>query len=139
MAPILRFREEVGADNFFLFGLTAGQVQRLRASGYDPHHYYENDSDLREALDLLVSGLVSLGDKSLFRPLVDSLLQCDEYMLLADYRSYVYCQDHIGQIFLDQQRWTRMSLMNIAHSGRFSSDRTICEYCEDIWKTTSLM
>ncbi len=134
----IEIRDEVGADNFFLFGLTEEQVEQLRANGYTPRQYYENDPELREVLDQLVSGSLSRNDMSLFRPLLDSLLDRDEYMLLADYRSYVDCQDRVGQVFLDRQCWNRMSIMNVARIGKFSSDRAIREYCSDIWKTTSI-
>lgn len=134
----IEIRNEVGGDNFFLFGLTAEQVTQLKASGYTPRDYYENDPELREALDQLISGAFSSGDTSLFRPLFDSLLSRDEYMLLADYRSYVECQNHVGQVFLDRQRWDRMSLINVARIGKFSSDRAIREYCEEIWETRSI-
>ncbi len=134
----IEIRDEVGADNFFLFGLTAEQVEQLKANGYTPRQYYENDPELREVLDQLVSGSLSRNDMSLFRPLFDSLLDRDEYMLLADYRSYIDCQDRVGQAFLDRQRWNRMSIMNVARIGKFSSDRAIREYCTDIWKTASI-
>ena len=134
----IEIRDEVGADNFFLFGMTAEQVEQLRANGYTPRQYYENDPELREVLDQLVSGSLSRNDMSLFRPLFDSLLDRDEYMLLADYRSYIDCQDRVGQVFLDRPRWNRMSIMNVARIGKFSSDRAIRQYCNDIWKTTSI-
>jgi starch phosphorylase len=134
----IEIRDEVGADNFFLFGLTAEQVEQLRANGYTPRQYYENDPELREVLDQLVSGPLSRNDMSLFRPLFDSLLDRDEYMLLADYRSYIDCQDRVGRAFLDRQRWNRMAIMNVARIGKFSSDRAIREYCTDIWKTASI-
>ena len=134
----IEIRDEVGADNFFLFGLTAEQVEQLKANGYTPRQYYENDQELREVLDQIASGLLSRNDISLFRPLIDSLLDRDEYMLLADYRSYVDCQDRVGQVFLNRQRWNRMSIMNVARIGKFSSDRAIREYCTDIWKTASI-
>jgi starch phosphorylase len=134
----IEIREEVGADNFFLFGLTEEQVEQLRANGYTPRQYYENDPELREVLDQMVSGSLSPNDMSLFRPLFDSLLDHDQYMLLADYRSYIDCQDRVGQVFLDQPRWNRMSIMNVARIGKFSSDRAILQYCNDIWKTMSI-
>ncbi len=130
----VEIREEVGAENFFLFGLTADEVSDLRTKGYNPPDYYDANADLREAIDLTSSGTFSGGDRELFKPLVNSILFHDEYMLLADYQSYVDCQDQVGGAFRDEERWTRMSILNVARIGKFSSDRSIKEYCEDIWK-----
>ncbi len=130
----VEIREAVGPDNFFLFGLTAAEVADLKKRGYDPRSYYESNKELREVLDLIASGRFSNGDQELFRPLVDSLLTRDDYLLLADYQSYVECQEGVGRAFRDQQAWTRMSILNVARMGRFSSDRSIREYCSDIWR-----
>jgi starch phosphorylase len=130
----VEIREEVGAENFFLFGLTAEEVQRLKSQGYRPEDYYRNNDTLREVLDQIRSGFFSHGDRDLFKPLVDSLLYDDQYLLLADYRSYVDCQDEVGRAFLNPVRWTRMSILNTARMGKFSSDRSIREYNEKIWK-----
>jgi starch phosphorylase len=129
----VEIRQEVGPENFFLFGLTAGEVQSLKARGYTPHHYYHDQPELKEVLDLILSGFFSHGDRGLFTPLVHSLLCHDEYLLLADYRSYVERQEEAGYIFQDEKRWTRMSILNAARMGKFSSDRAIREYCEKIW------
>ncbi len=129
----VEIREEVGAENFFLFGMTVDEVMKKRAEGYDPRHYYERDQELKEAIDLIASGAFSDGDRELFRPLVDSLLYHDEYMLLADYRSYVECQDEVADRFKDREHWTRMSILNSARMSKFSSDRSIRDYCERIW------
>ena len=134
----IEIRDQVGAENFFLFGLTAEQVEQRKADGYAPRQYYENDPELHEVLDQLVSGQFSEDDRSLFRPLFDSLVDRDEYMLLADYRSYIECQDQVSQVFLDRERWNRMSILNVARIGKFSSDRAVREYCKDIWKTTPI-
>jgi starch phosphorylase len=131
----IEIREEVGAENFFLFGLTAEQAVALRAGGYNPREYYERDAELKEALDSIASGEFSNGDKALFRPLLDSLLSYDPFLVLADFRSYVDCQDEVNRTFQDQKRWIRMSILNTAHSGKFSSDRSIREYAEEIWFT----
>lgn len=130
----VEIREEVGPENFFSFGHTVEQVQEVKSRGYDPWFYYHDNVQLREALDLISSGFFSHGDRDLFQPLVNSLLYRDEYLLLADYQSYVDRQDEAGQIFRDQQRWTRMSILNTARMGKFSSDRAIAEYCRDIWE-----
>jgi starch phosphorylase len=130
----VEIREAVGADAFFLFGLTVDQVRALRAAGYEPRRLYEHDAELRAALDLIGSGRLAGGDASLFRPLLDELLGHDEYMVLADYRSYVDCQDRIAAVYRDEEAWTRLSIRNVARMGRFSSDRAIREYCETIWR-----
>jgi glycogen phosphorylase len=134
----VEIRQEVGTDNFFLFGLTAEQVAERKADGYRPRNYYEANPYLREALDQLRAGVFSGGDANLFKPLVDSLLDHDPYMLLADYQSYVDCQDQVDKAFRDPRRWARMSILNVARIGKFSSDRAIREYCEEIWRVRPL-
>jgi len=129
----LEIREAVGAENFFLFGLTVDEVRDLHARGHAPRTYYEKDRELREALDAIGRGDFSHGDRERFRPLLDALLGSDEYLLLADYRAYVECQERVSQAYADPARWDRMSVLNTARSGRFSSDRSIREYCEKIW------
>jgi starch phosphorylase len=130
----IEIREEVGAENFFLFGLTAAEVQQRRQEGYNPRDIYESNANLREVIDSLTSGEFSHGDRALFQPLVDSLLTTDDYMLLADYQSYIDCQDTVSQMYSNQDSWTRMSILNVARIGKFSSDRSIRDYCSDIWK-----
>ena len=130
----VEIREAVGAQNFFLFGLSESEVEQTRARGYRPRHVYEEDDELREAIDLIRDGFFSDGDRDLFRPLVDSLLERDEYMVLADYRSYVDCQQQVGEAYANRAQWTAMSILNTARAGRFSSDRSIREYCRDIWQ-----
>ncbi len=129
----VEIRDAVGHDNFFLFGLTAEEVGQLKAGGYSPRTTYEANPALREAIDMIDSGFFSTGDRELFRPLVDSLLNRDDYMLLADYQSYVDCQQRVSEAYRDRKNWTRMSILNTARVGRFSSDRSIREYCRDIW------
>ena len=131
----VEIREEVGEENFFLFGLTVEQVQRMKAENYSPRVPYQMNENLREVLDSLVSGEFSHGDRSLFAPLYNSLLNKDEYLLLADYQSYIDCQDEVSAAYRDQDAWTRMSILNVARMGKFSSDRSIRDYCSDIWKT----
>lgn len=131
----IEIREEVGEENFFLFGLTADEIAQKRRDGYRPWELYQQDESLREVMDSLVSGRFSGGDTEVFRPLFDSLMQQDTYMLLADYRSYVETQRQAAEVYQDHDRWSRMSMMNAARSGKFSSDRTIRGYCEEIWKT----
>src|ERR1700730_2364852 len=129
----IEIRQEVGAENFFLFGLSAAEVQALKAQGYRPMDYYNANQGLREVIDLIRSGFFSRGDSELFRPLMDGLLNDDPYLLLADFQSYVECQARVSEAYADTERWTRMSILNTARSGKFSSDRTIREYCADIW------
>ena len=129
----VEIREEVGPENFFLFGLTAEEAAGLKAGRYAPLDYYGQHQELQEAIDLISSGYFSHGDLRLFQPLVASLLYRDEYLLFADYRSYVDKQDEAAHIFRDEKRWTRMSILNAARMGKFSSDRAIREYCEKIW------
>ena len=131
----IEIREEVGAENFFLFGLTASEVENRKREGYNPRLEYERNADLREVIDSLTSGEFSHGDKSLFEPLVNSLLTNDEYLLLAEYQSYVNCQDAVSLAYGDQEQWTRKSILNVARIGKFSSDRSIRDYCAGIWKT----
>ena len=129
----IEIREEVGADNFFLFGLTVEQVKERKAGGYNPGEYYDSDKTLRRAMDQIRSGVFSRGDTQMFEPLVRALLQWDEYLVLADYRSYIKCQDQASQLYRDQNLWTRAAILNVARMGKFSSDRSIRQYCEDIW------
>jgi starch phosphorylase len=134
----IEIRELVGPDNFFLFGLTTDEVFALKKSGYNPRDYYEGNSELRRALDAIVDGTFSGGDSQLFRPIIDELLERDKYMLLADYASYMECQALASQAYRDPERWTRMSILNSARSGFFSSDRAIRQYCKEIWQVEPL-
>jgi glycogen phosphorylase len=130
----IEIRDEVGAENFFLFGLSTPEVYALKAQGYRPMDYYNGNQTLRDVIDLIRSGFFSRGDSELFRPLIDNLLFQDPYLLLADFQSYIDCQALVDEAYGDQERWTRMSILNTARSGKFSSDRTIREYCTDIWQ-----
>jgi starch phosphorylase len=130
----VEIREEVGAENFFLFGLTADEVYAKKAAGYNPMEYYQSNPELKLVIDRIASGFFSHGDTTLFKPIVDDLLYSDPYMLLADYQSYIECQEQVSQAYRDRDRWIRMSILNVARMGKFSSDRSIRDYCEDIWK-----
>jgi starch phosphorylase len=134
----IEIREEVGAENFFLFGLTADEVSTMKSQGYNPKDYYNANPELKEAIDLISSGFFSKTDVNLFKPLVDSLLCRDEHMILADYQSYIDCHDRISMAFRDQEKWTNMSILTVARMGKFSSDRSIREYNEKIWHATPL-
>jgi len=129
----IEIRDAVGAENFFLFGLTTDEVRTRKAGGYRPRDIYESNAELREAIDQIASGAFPDGDGGLFAPLVHSLLEHDEYMLLADYQSYLDTQQRVSDAYLDPVNWTRMSILNSARVGRFSSDRSVREYCRDIW------
>jgi len=132
----VEIREEVGAENFFLFGLETAEVFVARSKGYNPRRLYEENDELRKAIDLVASGSFSGGDTELFRPLLDSLLNHDEYMLCADYQSYIDCQQNVSRTYQDQDTWTKISILNTARMGKFSSDRTIRQYCDEIWKVS---
>ncbi len=129
----VEIRDEVGAENFFLFGLTEAQVTQTRNEGYQPRDIYHANTELKAVIDRIAGGEFSRGDRDLFRPLVEHLLSHDTYLLLADYASYIECQEQVSEAYRDVSRWTRMSIINAACMGKFSSDRTIEEYCRDIW------
>jgi starch phosphorylase len=130
----IEIREEVGTDPFFLFGLTTEEVFNLQGRGYNPGEYYHSNSSLKEAVDLIHSGFFSRDDPKLFEPLVNSLLYRDEYMLCADYQSYIDCQDKVSRAYRDPEQWSRMSILTVSRMGKFSSDRSVREYCEKIWQ-----
>jgi len=132
----IEIRDEVGHENFFLFGLTAHEVQEQLRRGYRPREYTEQNAELRAVLDLIHGGFFDPEHPELFRPLVQSLLEQDPYFLLADFASYAECQQRVEEAFVDKERWTRMAILNVARMGKFSSDRTIREYAEQIWKAT---
>jgi len=130
----VEIREEVGAENFFLFGLTAEEVAASWQPGaYDPQALYRGNEELRAVIDLIADGHFSRGDRELFRPVVDSLLHVDRYRVLADFPSYVARQREVSATYADRELWTRMSMLNVAHMGKFSSDRSIRDYCREIW------
>ena len=130
----IEIREEAGPENFFLFGLTAQEVYNLKATGYNPMDYYLGNAELKQAIDRISSGYFSHGNPDLFRPLIDSLMYDDTYMLFADYQSYIECQEKVSEAYRDRDKWTRMAILNAIRMGKFSSDRTISEYCQEIWK-----
>ncbi|MFM0023606.1 glycogen/starch/alpha-glucan phosphorylase [Paraburkholderia azotifigens] len=134
----IEIRQEVGEENFFLFGLSDAQVEQLRRDGYRAADFAAGTGELRDALDLIASGHFSRGDRAMFRPLVDNLLHADPFFVLADYADYVACQERVNDAWHDVRRWTRMSILNTARSGKFSSDRAIGEYCNEIWKISPM-
>jgi starch phosphorylase len=130
----VEIREEVGAENFFLFGMDVEQVGALRQRGYRPRDWYEGDAELRRALDMIADGFFSHGDRELFKPLLDLLLEQDPFMLLCDYRAYIDAQAEVGRAWADPAQWTRKAILNVAGMGKFSSDRAILDYCRNIWR-----
>ncbi len=129
----IEIRDLVGAENFFLFGLTADEVFAAKQAGYAPRRYVEDNAELAAAIDRIASGFFSHGDTEIFRPIVDSLLDRDEFMLLADYAAYVETAEQAAAAYQDREAWTRMSILNCARCGHFSSDRTMRQYCTEIW------
>jgi starch phosphorylase len=129
----IEMAEEAGEENFFLFGLTAEQVAGSRG-WYDPRWHYENEPETREALDLIFGGSLSPGERGLFDPIRQALIdRGDTYRHLADLTSYAQAHERLGKLYEDQDAWTRKAIINVASSGKFSSDRTIREYAEGIW------
>jgi len=132
--------EEVGADNIFIFGLTAQEVAQVKADGYQPWDYYHSNDELREVLDMISSGFFSQDDPNRFKPIVDALLQHgDNYMLLADYAAYISCQEAVEIAYRNKDQWVRSAILNVANMGKFSSDRTISQYAEQIWDTKPML
>jgi len=133
----IEIREEVGEDNFFLFGLSAEEIFQARAN-YDPRKFIEQNSELSQVMNQLSHGYFSPENPGLFQPIVDSIMSGDRYCILADYKSYVECQEKVSQVYHDREKWTTMSILNVARSGKFSSDRAIKEYADNIWHLSSV-
>ena len=130
----VEIREAVGVENFFLFGLSTAEIAERRKSGYDPRAIYRATPRLMEVLDMISSGALSPKEPLRFEPIIHSLLdQGDQYMLMADFSAYVECQERVEAAYRDEETWTRKSILNVARMGRFSSDRTIQAYAEEIW------
>ncbi len=129
----VEIREQVGPENFFLFGLTTAEVAARKALGYNPRDVVASDPRLARVLDALASGRFSGGDRELFSPILDSLLERDEYLVLADFAAYVDAQEEVSRIWADPEEWSRRAILNVARMGYFSSDRAIREYCDGIW------
>lgn len=125
--------EEMGKDNIFIFGMTVDEVEALWKKGYNPREYYEKNHELKQCLDQIAGGYFSPSEPNLFHDLASNLINHDNYMLLADYESYIACQERVSALYNKPEQWLRTCLRNIAASGKFSSDRTITEYARDIW------
>ncbi|HEY1406745.1 MAG TPA: glycogen/starch/alpha-glucan phosphorylase, partial [Spirochaetota bacterium] len=135
----VEIKEEVGDENIFIFGLTADEVSRLRYSGYNAREYFHKNIELRKVIELIDNGFFSPEQPDLFSPIVKSLLDHgDQYMLMADFDAYVKLQEEVSRTYLDKEKWTTMSIRNVARMGKFSSDRTIMEYAKDIWEINPL-
>jgi len=130
----VEIREEVGAENFFLFGLSVEEVRELKLRGYNPRELAEKNACLREIFDFIRSGALSDGDRNLFQPLLDRLLNEDPFLVVADYQAYADCQEQVSALWRDQSGWTRKAILNVARMGKFSSDRSIRDYCEQVWQ-----
>ncbi len=130
----IEIRQLVGPQNFFLFGLTADEVTTLKKNHYNPMDFYQHNAELRRVLDKIADNAFSEHEPGIFKPIIDSLLLNDEYLLLADYQSYIDTQDYAVHTYLDTDHWTRMSILNTARTGYFSSDRSVKQYCQEIWK-----
>jgi starch phosphorylase len=132
----VEIREEAGPENFFLFGLTEAEVEQVKRDGYRPSDYIDGNEELQAVLGLISNGQFSHGDSEVFKPLVDNLRHDDPFLVVADYAAYVECQDRVAAAWQDRDAWSRMSILNAARSGKFSSDRAITEYCDDIWNVS---
>jgi starch phosphorylase len=130
--------EEVGHENIFIFGLNADQVVELKRGKYDPAEYVARSAMLQQVMRLIGTDFFLPHEPGLFRPLYDELMHHDEFCLMADFDSYAAAQERAEKAYLEKKRWTRMSILNVARCGKFSSDRTIAEYARDIWDVGSV-
>jgi len=136
----IEIREEVGAENIFIFGLNTQEVDALKSSGYNPWDFYHANGELKSALDMISSGYFSPEQTDRFRPFVDSLMNGgDNYLLLADYAAYISAQERVDVLYRDKQQWTRRAILNVAGMGKFSSDRAISEYAANIWGASPVL
>ena len=131
----VEIRREVKPENFFLFGLESEELMSMRAA-YNPSRYYEENPELKQAIDQIRGGYFSPGAPGLFSPVIDPLLRYDTYFVLADYASYIKCQEEVNNVYRDETEWTRRAILNVAGSGIFSSDRAVREYANRIWGIT---
>jgi len=129
----IEIREEVGDDNIFIFGKLADEIIKLKEKGYNPQSYYKENKELKRVIDMIASDFFNKNEPGIFSPIVDSLLNSDQYCLLADYQSYIEKQDEVTRVYLDVDAWTKKSIYNVARIGKFSSDRSVNEYAEKIW------
>jgi glycogen phosphorylase len=130
----VEIREEVGADNIFIFGLLADEVMKMKNNGYDPRDYYQKDAELKRVIDMLASDYFNRKEPGIFKSIVESLLNVDYYCSLPDYRPYIETQDKVSKLYKDLDKWTQKSILNVARIGKFSSDRSVQDYAKNIWK-----
>ncbi len=130
----IEIKEEVGDENIFIFGLLADEVIKLKEKGYNPQKYYEANTNLKRVIDMIKSNYFSKNEPGIFKPIIDSLLNDDNYCLFADYQSYIDMQDEVSHVYKNVDEWTKRSIYNVARIGKFSSDRSVKEYAENIWK-----
>jgi len=129
----VEIKEEVGDENIFIFGLTTPQVAEMKASGYNPRDYYNSNPELKQVLDMIATGYFSVEEPHRYQNVVDNLLNNDQYLLLADYASYIETQDKVGKLYQNRDEWMRMAILNVANMAKFSSDRAIGDYAKNIW------
>ena len=135
----IEIHKEVGAENIFIFGMNTAEVAQLRATTYNPWQYYDNNPELHQALDMIKNGYFSPDDHERFKPVFNMLTYGgDHYLLLADYAAYIDCQQQVENLYRDKDAWTRKAILNVAHMGKFSSDRTIREYSQQIWNVRNV-
>ncbi|MEI8362268.1 MAG: glycogen/starch/alpha-glucan phosphorylase [Betaproteobacteria bacterium] len=133
----VEIKEEVGDENIFIFGLTTPQVAEAKENGYNPRDYYNNNAELKEVLDMIGSGFFSVEEPNRYHAIIDNLLnKGDQYLLLADYASYIETQDKVAEVYKNQDEWTRLAILNVANMAKFSSDRAIGEYAKNIWNAS---
>ena len=130
----IEIREEVGEENIFIFGLHAEDVVKLKSKGYNPREYYNSNQMLKRIIDMIAQDFFSKKEPGLFKPIIDSLLNSDYYCLLADYQPYIDAQEKVNKLFMNKDEWTKKAILNVARVGKFSSDRSVREYAEKIWK-----
>lgn len=130
----VEIREEVGDDNIFIFGLLSDEVVAMKKSGYNPREYYEKDPELKRVIDMMEHNYFNRLEPGLFKPMIEGLMNIDYYLLFADYRAYIDCQDRVSELYKNKDEWTRKSILNVARMGKFSSDRSIMDYANNIWK-----
>jgi starch phosphorylase len=132
----IEIKDEVGENNIFIFGLLASEVEKLKRQGYNPREYYEKNRDLKKVIDMIASNYFNKNEPGIFKSITDGLMNSDYYCLFADYESYINTQQDVSKLYRDKDEWTKKSIVNVARIGKFSSDRSIKEYCEKIWKVS---
>ncbi|MBE2255300.1 MAG: glycogen/starch/alpha-glucan phosphorylase [Ignavibacteria bacterium] len=134
----IEIKDEVGDENIFIFGLKDNEIIKMRKEGYNPEIYYQNDSDLKKVIDMIKNNYFNRNEPGIFQNLTDELLNRDYYFLMADFRDYIDAQLRVEKLYLNQEKWNEICIINISNMGMFSSDRTINEYAKDIWKVNQL-